>query len=306
MLSVGKALRRTRNQFVKLHQYLGIKRQLKKAVLQSPPIPVATEGAVAVHMLCSHNRVYDGIATLKSFYRYVDVPVPLLFHDDGSLTAGDCDLIQRHLPGIRLIYRRDADPILKEYLLKAGLKRCVELRRFHNLQLKLFDFAYYANGQPYIQLDSDILFLKPPIELMEAARAPVDQFVDRYNADQSNAYTWTAEESRQFLGIDLLPRINSGLMCVRRDDDTFPFFERASAMPILDPKLAYYSEQSLTAMESSRRGARPLPDEYDVAGRYAKTGGQVVTQHYCSTLRPQFYTDFCRLVFPELMAGHRT
>ena len=89
-------------------------------------------------------------------------------------------------------------------------------------------------------------------------------------------------------------------MCLRRDDESFALFEKCLKMPVLEPSMVYFWEQSLTAIESSRRGAAPLGPEYDVVGVRQQKGQEVVSEHYCEKYRPVFYDHFCDRVAPEL------
>jgi hypothetical protein len=45
---------------------------------------------------------------------------------------------------------------------------CKSLRDNLVLGLKLFDFAHFSYGRPYLALDTDVLFFRNPVELYEA------------------------------------------------------------------------------------------------------------------------------------------
>jgi hypothetical protein len=45
---------------------------------------------------------------------------------------------------------------------------CKLLRDKLVLALKLFDFAHFSNGSPYLVLDTDVFFLQTPVELRDA------------------------------------------------------------------------------------------------------------------------------------------
>jgi hypothetical protein len=285
---------------VKFATYFPRQQRLKRNVASTPPIPVDASGPAQVHMLCSHSRLNDGIATLKSFYRFAPIKYPLVFHDDGTMHESDAAKLSRHFPGVRLIGRRESDPHVRGILRERGLTNCLKLREKQPHQLKLFDFVIYSQGRPFLQLDSDILFLRPPREVFDALAQPAGAWKDRYNMDCDEAYTWGIEQVKRETGIDLLPKINVGLMCLFRDPESFNYFEKWITMPVMPDRSEYYLEQSLSAMETSRRGGEPLPREYDVAGIVQKQGREVISEHYCSTYRPLFYDHFSGRVAPEL------
>jgi hypothetical protein len=300
VIPISSLPRKIRNRVVKFATYFPRQQKLNRTVAKTKPMPVDATGPAQVHMLCGHSRLADGIATLKSFYRFAPIRYPLVFHDDGTLTAGDGQTLSQHFPGVRVIWRRDSDPHVNGLLAQRGLKNCVALRAKQPHQLKLFDFVVYASGKPFIQLDSDILFLKAPTEVFDSLARPGSGWKDRYNVDFTESYTFGIEQVKRETGIDLLPNVNVGLMCLLRDESSFEQFEKWITMPVMPDRSEYFLEQSLSAIESSRRGAAPLGPEYDVGGELQSKGGDVVSEHYCSTYRPYFYDHFCDRVAPTL------
>jgi hypothetical protein len=301
-----RILRKICNRYTHLRTYVFRWHKVRQAVRESAPLTVGSGGPAEVHMLCSHRSIWEGIAALKSFYRFGQSRYPLVFHGDGSLRRRDIELIETHLPGVRVVPRKEADARVEGHLVERGLESCLRLRRAQKYQLKLFDFAVYADGKPFLQMDSDVLFLRPPHEVFAALEVPAAQWVDRYNVDCGTYYTWSAEEVKRRLNVELIPQINVGLMCLKRDVSCFEFYEHClKAMPVEGAR-TYFYEQTLTALESSRRGAQALPAAYDVADRLESTGAQVISQHYCSKYRPRFYDDFCERVAPALSVSGRS
>jgi hypothetical protein len=93
----------------------------------------------------------------------------------------------------------------------------------------LFDFADYADGILFLQMDSDILFYQDPIDIIAAASRSSAELVDRFNEDIVDSYTWSAEQVRETLQIDLLPRINVDVGLLRRDSKAFVITRDISA-----------------------------------------------------------------------------
>lgn len=276
---------------------------LRPAIARTTPVPVQSSGPVEVHMLSGHYHVFEAIAALKSFYRFCSVKYPLVFHDDGSLNPGDIANLNHHFPGIRVIQRREADERVDAYLESTHLRACAKLRHYHATCLRLFDFAMYAEGKPFLQMNSNVLFFRQPTELLAALDQPLSSWTDRYNQEEFDSYTWTAEQVKEHTGLVLLPRINVGLMCLRRDTSSFELFEKCAAIPMLpsmEKMMTYFYEQTLTAIESSRRGAKPFPPCYDIRGIMQKRGVEVTSEHYCHIYRPFFYRHFHNRVAPAL------
>jgi hypothetical protein len=267
-------------------------------------------------MLAGTRTVYEAIGTAKSLYRFLTDRPALVLHDDGTLGADEHLLLARHLPGIRVLDRRTADAEIRPRLQAQGLTRSVALRDTLIFGLKLFDLRYYSRGKTTLYLDSDILFHRRPDALIEAIRERSDRWVHRYNEDVVSSYSWTPEQVRQSVGVDLLPRVNAGFTLVRQDVLPWDFYEECLASPII-PGSEWYVEQTLCAIDFSRLGARALPPDYDVCFRYAYGGGDyeaclrddgarlpVVTQHYCGgeLQRAWYYRDFIDRIAPELRA----
>jgi hypothetical protein len=242
--------------------------------------------------------------------RFSTEPMALVVHDDGTLTDDDRATLDAHLPGLRVIGRRQADDEVGVALRDAGLVRCAALRDRHAFALKLFDLRHYAIGRAVLYLDTDILIHRAPVELFAALNAPLDAWMDRYNEDIHTMYAWPEATLLAHTGVAVPPRFNAGLLCLRRERHEWDLLEHCLALPMTQEG-AYYAEQTLNALDCARHGAAPLPPEYDVsfrhvwrAGDYARwlrhaPGGQeVVSQHYCGGMyrRLHFYRHFIRNV----------
>lgn len=268
-----------------------------------PPIRVDSTGDVELHMLFGRRSMHDAVAAVKSFYRFASHRYPLVVHEDGSLTASDARFLGQQLPGLRIIPRSEADVRVGAELRRANLPRCAELRQKLVLSLKYFDLQLYAAGKSVLYLDSDVLFHRSPIELQTALGTAPSAWVDRYNVDINTAYTWPAADMLRVTGVTVPPRINSGLMCVRRETIDWTLAEECLSLG-LPPSAIHFAEQTLWAIDLAHRGARPLAPEYDVCFRNVWTGSDyaawlrtavgysnVVSQHYCGgeAQRDYFY-----------------
>jgi hypothetical protein len=222
-------------------------------------------------------------------------------HEDGTFGDAERTRFAEHFPGARIISRRQADGEITALLDAAGLHRCAAYRREQVYALKLFDLEHYGSGKRVLYADTDILFFTRPAALLDALNAPDDQWIDRYNEDVRSCYTWSSDRVARETGIELLPRVNTGLMALRFGDPDWTSYEAWLAMP----ERSFFSEQTLRAMQLSAAGAQPLPSEYDVCFRHAwegrdwnaslaekRRGRDVVSEHFCGGLE-------CRVLFYE-------
>jgi hypothetical protein len=132
-----------------------------RPVLRTPPAACQPGSDVAMHILVCQRDLHMCLLAAKSFLRFVP-HVALLVHDDGSLDASAFQLLQKHLPGARVISRAEADRAL-DGLLPPDIAAA---RQTHVLLMKVLDFNHFSDGRRTLLLDSDIVFRSPPDEAM--------------------------------------------------------------------------------------------------------------------------------------------
>lgn len=170
-------------------------------VRRTPPIQVREGSEVEVHCLICHRDVNMLLTSTKSFLRYVP-DASLVFHDDGSITGDDIELLRRHLPGHRFISRTEADDELRKILPEDAFA----MRAKYFFLLKLFDFNHFHRGTRTILLDSDIVFLSKPTEIIDWISDPTPR--PFYNLDWCPSYRAKSMPA----GIEIPPCLNAGFM----------------------------------------------------------------------------------------------
>jgi hypothetical protein len=103
------------------------------------------------------------ITAAKSLLRFVP-NVSVVVHDDGSLTTKDIATIKRHIEGIKVIRRCDADKAVGELL--APFPKTTAYRAKIINSLELTDHALLAGQEKIIITNSDILFLRRPDDVI--------------------------------------------------------------------------------------------------------------------------------------------
>ena len=285
--------------------------RFRRAVRRARPIVLSQGGDIQLHLLFGHRTVHEAVATIQSLYRFTPA-WPVVLHDDGTLTAKDRTLVTSLLVGVRLIDRRRSDEEVIAHLEKAGLARLADFRRNVVFALKLLDVPFYAAGSRLLMMDTDVLFYEKPVELLAALYASDDEWRDRYSEDFSSSYAWDFDAIREYTGLDILPRVNVGLVALRRPRLWWERYERW--LGIQKPfRSKHHLEQTLYALEFTEDGARALAPEYDVmfrasyVGDYAKWirsaqgGKNVISQHYCGgpAQRRHYYRHYLQRVAPS-------
>lgn len=277
------ALRRYKRQFLP---------QIAKAV------PLKADSGIDIHMLLHHDRIFDGCWALYSLAYFGELPCRIVIHDDGSLTSGDCSLLESLFLRCRIVRREEADKIVRGTFIKSGLKRCDEFREKLIFGLKLFDPFFFLEGESFILLDADVLIYRNPYELIEAT-VPV------YSLDNGPRYSLPDVELRKLLGRDCIPRFNPGVLRAWKSTIELARIEAYLAHPGFWKmgKPDYYAELTLWAMELTMSGAKPLSNGYAICAASPEER-EVVSGHYCGgdLDASLFYTRGLPYLAPTLLA----
>jgi hypothetical protein len=108
-------------------------------------------------------RMY--LVAVKAFLSYVKDAVSVSVHSDGSLTNREQALLERHVPGIRVILHQAADLRAEKELKIDSL-----LRKWRNCDVsyrRLIDVELWRGSRKVIILDSDVLTTARPSEVID-------------------------------------------------------------------------------------------------------------------------------------------
>lgn len=268
---------------------------VRPRILRSPPCVGLTDTRAEIHVMTSAGDWLNLMWALKSFYAASKRKYALCVHDDGTLPADALAQLRHHFQPVRIIGRAEADARMEKDL--AAFPKLLQFRRTNVLAPKVTDFVAYLQSERMMLLDSDILFFSEPtafLRLMED-----DSFaLNAFNSDCSDAYVVTAEATQSHCGVNLKPRINSGLGVVQRASLRYDWMEEFLGIPgILDGHF-WRIEQQLFALCSSKFGVAMLPEEYTVDISQAGVGDRP-SRHYIGCIRSRMYSEGIR----QLTAG---
>ena len=251
--------------------------QFPLAIYDSRPVPCGDTRGYEVHILtCERDRTMAFWA-LKSFYHYLDERPPLVVHDDGSLTQESFRLFHDHFPGCTVVRadRADEDSRLRESLKSLPLCELWRFRCDFQLAKKLFDFPCLSTEPFIVGIDSDILFFRKPFEILEC--------VESFGAIHVVRLSGRVRIRRT---VDLLPRLNSGLFGLRRDDFDFRLVETLLESSVdASPARRFqfwkgWLEQTMLACLFSRSAGRRVLDlsRYQISSMLISD--QTISQHF--------------------------
>lgn len=252
-----------------------------------PNLPSAD---VPLHFLSSKHDWKMALWMLVSFRELTGRRWPLIFHEDGSLGDNEFDIFRAMFPEIRVITRREADSEMK--LVLKNFSRCDEYRRKMPHAIKSFDIPHFCQSDRFLMIDPDVIFFQRPQEILEW----VDHHEDKscwFNRDFQEPSPISPIQAKVDLGIDLLPRVNSGLCMLHKATvSDLRAMESYLTHPALqNPNVQWRVEQTLLALTASRekRGGL-LPPSYEVSPNKHKRSG-CVARHYVGCVRDRFLSE---------------
>lgn len=136
-------------------------------VASTRPLACNPSASTGVHSAVPHKYVYAYLTAIKSLLRY-EADLAVYVHDDGSLMDQDKQLIRQHVPGAKIVDRAWAD---REFAERVNDDFLLKVRSSYTSYLKLFDPTLVSPHERILVVDTDVLFLKRPLEILGWARS---------------------------------------------------------------------------------------------------------------------------------------
>jgi len=263
--------------------------RVAKVILRLPPkrLPAPGPDNVSVHLLTSRRDWLGALWSVRTFLEYLGESLPVMFHDDGTLTPEIAGQLRASLPGAVVVSCAEAQAVV-EWRLR-DFPRCRAARPRHVVTYKLFDIPLLAPGPRYLLLDSDLLFFSLPVEIKEWLQG--GERVNLWNEDQGDFLNLTTAEARERHGVRLLEKLNSGLGCLWRESVDFKLLEDYFSYDSVWSH-PHRVEQTAYALLSGRFGGRLLPRTYLVdTRRDAGLPPGIVMKHYVGIIRDLFFSE---------------
>ena len=256
-------------------------------ILGTPPVvtdPLQPGVAVELHLLCHQRDYLTAIWALKSFYHYSGASYPLVLHLQGPASRWMLSRLRHHFPTARIIPQTEADPLVEHWLASRGLTRLLEARRRNPYTLKLTDFLILGQGVNLLSFDSDVLFFRRPEELLPRSGDPVPTVL--FQRDPASNYLLTEEQARNELGIDLVPRVNVGIMLFARERIDLHRCDEYLAHPAVGGPGAFIDQTVYALAASEQRCVHFLPETYLISLAPKMNLANAVARHYAGLSRP--------------------
>jgi hypothetical protein len=157
--------------------------------------------------------------------------------------------------------------------------------------LRVFDFQVWAE-EPYIQVDSDVLFFQRPSELLELK---TDARFNSGRFDDFSSLAWEPAHIQEKTGLELKGGFNAGLLYFPHRVD---FSRIEHWLNVLgEPKSLWSVEQTILNLEAATMGMSPLGAQYDI---YEVNWPEVISEHYLERSRLNMYRKGYPILQPSL------
>jgi hypothetical protein len=272
-----------------------------KPVATTRPLKCDPASEVELHTLTCHDHVFMYITATKSLLRFVS-GLAVVVHDDGSLTPEDIRAIERHIVGVKVIRRQDADGLVGR-----RLALCPKTARYRTAvvnSLELTDHALLAGREKIIITNSDTLFLRRPDEVLRWIESDNGEVLCVYEKQPVQQAEFVTKFQSWFP-----PHLTLALVCLctpvvedaneieeilaHVDENDKPWFVGQNSLPVLIGKKVTAEKVKFLDHE-----------EYQASGEFS---GSAIFRHYWTSivnLRSQYCVD-AKKVIAELRSDDK-
>jgi hypothetical protein len=261
------------------------------------PFAQLSPQAVPLHILVGDEQFKMSLWMLISFFQATRKNWKVYLYDDGTLKSDAKDRLRRLGILAEVIDKKLALTQAERHL--AEFPICMQVFRNNILATKFFGPLMFDDSQKYLVLDSDLLFFREPLEILNWAHSDADELY--FNKDVKDWSQVDQATCLERLGFELWPKVNSGLCCISRSaidlHDTERFLSDNGLYQKSDP---WMLEQTLFALHASKNNLGGLlPDTYEIS-LGADSSAHCIARHYVGKVRDRFYTEGCKRVQREV------
>lgn len=191
-------------------------------ILETRSIKCNPRSKVELHVVSGHFHLTMYLLAVKSLLRFYN-DISVVVHDgDDSFTKTDIYLLKKHIKGIKIIKRSVADKKMK-----LMLKDFPRIKRYRSMvvnSFELIDNLAFAKTRRIITMNSDVLFLKKPTELINWIKQSAPEIAYVYERKPAMQKEFLKE-----MNCDFSPHFTLALACVPKDILNFEIIEKTLA-----------------------------------------------------------------------------
>lgn len=254
-------------------------------ILKIGAIRTDKSGEVTVCVLTSSKDWLSCLWSLVSFYEFSGLQLPLLIYSDGTLTESHTRQMASVFPQARILDSASGGAAISERL--SRYPNCRRFRASLPYARKIIDLPMLCGSPLVLILDSDVLFLKRPEELMRHL-APNGSRRFVFERDMQDAYVASIAEIKQRFNVDVASRVNTGIMIADISGFDYARIETWLGQGAIERHP--WAEQTLWAMYAGQKQTVLLGEEYDVT-MAVHIEPNAVAKHYIKPIRDFLYME---------------
>lgn len=166
-----------------------------------------------IHTLICKKDLLLAINNFKSLQKFEEFQeTPVFLHEDGTITDSDFEILKENIKNVSLIKRKQADKEIEKFIKDKKYSIQYRLGNSHiNLwhKIKLFDYFFFSKTKKILGLDSDLLFMKKPENMVDLLKSETPF----YFPDVNNAYCFNEPKD-----IPTFDKVNTGLVYIPSPD----------------------------------------------------------------------------------------
>jgi hypothetical protein len=256
--------------------------------------PMISAGSdISVHTLLCHQHLVYYLFSIKTFLTFSGLLAQVFVYDDGTLSCQDRQILLIELPGVKII---PASTIRTAGRLRC-FPNCAQFLKQHVLAPKLLAVHEFGCTNRMILLDSDVLFLKRPAEIVAwcCTNSTIGMYAADLSRDESvSLHSFEFEQA----GSQFVPNFNSGLLCITPHHLDLDLVEKT--LPVVHGRVGgsrWLEEQTLWAVLVGRIKSCVLPESYSMRGSYKSNHTVDLSTSICvhySYPKAQFFSEGVR------------
>jgi hypothetical protein len=254
-----------------------------RVVVQKPPSNLQT---LNICFLTGKKYWHQTIFCALSLQKNTQHPIYFTFYDDGSFTEKLVLKYQQQIPNSTFISLQQIEERLKITLPLNKYPYLNHKRHVYKHIRKLTDI-HAGNTGWHLVLDSDMLFLKTPTQLIEWLKNPAQPF---YMVDIETAYGYPIPEMEKLTKTTIAHKINVGAIGLKSETIDFDKLEHWAKYLETNFGKSYYLEQALSAMLIANQPSQIAnKEEYIVYPTQQQVQNKIGTLHHYVDVSKKWY-----------------
>ena len=255
-----------------------------------------------IHFLSGKRFWYQTCFCAYSLAQQVKTAVHPVIYDDGSLSYGYRQKIQKVLPNAKIVSRPAIEERLDEFLPWQHFPYLRERRLNYPHLRKLTDIHVGSQGWKLV-LDSDMVFFQPPTLLLNWLEAPQHPC---YMVDTETSYGYSTTVMAALTRTPIPERVNVGICGLKSDEIDWEMLEYWCKTLIDQQGAHYYQEQALIAMLIAGKACEIMPahDYIVMPEQQEAISPKAVLHHYVAKSKSWYFRYGWQHVLQHDRASH--